>query len=42
MHEKGIETFLAVAMSRTLGKAAELLNVTQSTISSASWRARWA
>ena len=33
MHEKGIETFLAVAMSRTLGKAAELLNVTQSTIS---------
>jgi DNA-binding transcriptional LysR family regulator len=33
MHEKGIETFLAVAMSRTLGKAAEILNVTQSTIS---------
>lgn len=33
MHEKGIETFLAVAMSRTLGKAADLLNVTQSTIS---------
>lgn len=33
MHEKGIETFLAVAVSRTLGKAAELLNVTQSTIS---------
>lgn len=33
MHEKGIETFLAIAMSRTLGKAAELLNVTQSTIS---------
>jgi DNA-binding transcriptional LysR family regulator len=33
MHEKGIETFLAVAMSRTLGKAAELLNVTQSTVS---------
>lgn len=33
LHEKGIETFLAVAMSRTLGKAAELLNVTQSTIS---------
>lgn len=33
MHEKGIETFLAVAMSRTLGKAAELLSVTQSTIS---------
>lgn len=33
MHEKGIETFLAVSMSRTLGKAAELLNVTQSTVS---------
>ena len=33
LHEKGIETFLAVAMSRTLGKAAELLSVTQSTIS---------
>ena len=33
VHEKGIETFLAVAMSRTLGKAADLLNVTQSTIS---------
>lgn len=33
MHEKGIEAFLAVAMSRTLGRAAELLNVTQSTIS---------
>lgn len=33
MYEKGIETFIAVAMSRTLGKAAELLNVTQSTIS---------
>ena len=33
MDEKGIETFLAVSVSRTLGKAAELLNVTQSTIS---------
>jgi len=33
MHEKGIEAFLAVAMSRTLGRAAELLNVTQSTVS---------
>ena len=33
MHEKGIETFLAISMSRTLGKAAELLNVTQSTVS---------
>ncbi len=33
MHEKGIEAFLAVAMSRTLSKAAGLLNVTQSTIS---------
>lgn len=33
MYEKGIEAFLAVAMSRTLGKAAKLLNVTQSTVS---------
>jgi DNA-binding transcriptional LysR family regulator len=33
LHEKGIETFLSVAMSRTLGKAATLLNVSQSTIS---------
>lgn len=33
MREKGMETFLAVAMSRTLGEAARLLNVTQSTIS---------
>lgn len=33
MYERGIETFIAVAMSRTLGKAAELLNVTQSTVS---------
>lgn len=33
MYERGIEAFLAVAMSRTLGKAAKLLNVTQSTVS---------
>lgn len=33
MYERGIEAFLAVAMSQTLGKAAKLLNVTQSTVS---------
>lgn len=33
MQEKRLEIFLAVAMSRTFGKAADLLNVTPSTVS---------
>ena len=33
MYEKGLETFLAVAMSRTLKDAANMLNLSQSTVS---------
>ena len=33
MYEKGLETFLAVAMSRTLKEAANMLNLAQSTVS---------
>lgn len=33
MQEKRLEVFLAIAMSRTLGKAADMLNVTPSTVS---------
>lgn len=33
MQERSLEVFLAIAMSRTFGKAAELLNVTASSIS---------
>ena len=33
MYEKGLETFLAVAMSRTLKDAASILNLSQSTVS---------
>ena len=33
MYEKGLETFLAVAMSRTLREASNILNLSQSTVS---------
>lgn len=33
MQEKRLEVFLAIAMSRTLGKAADMLNITPSTVS---------
>lgn len=33
MQERRLEVFLAVAMSRTFGKAADMLNVTPSSVS---------